>query len=77
MHQTLQQDKFEDADFKHDNNIFKFHHQIQKSSFFGPKFKNFYFFPETLQQGKIEGADFKYDNGFSKLQPKKTQTRHF
>ena len=24
LHQTLQQDKFEDADFKYDNSIFKF-----------------------------------------------------
>ena len=70
MHQTLQQDKFEDVDFKYDNNIFKFQPKNTEIWHFGPKFKNFYFLYKILQPGKFEGADFKYDNGFSKLLPK-------
>ena len=70
MHQTLQQGKFEDADFKYENNIFKFQPKNTEIGHFGPKFKNFNFLHEILQQANSSGADFKCDNGFSKLLPK-------
>ena len=50
MHQTLQQGKFEDADFKYENNIFKFQPKNTEIGHFGPKFKNFNFLHEILQQ---------------------------
>ena len=43
MHQTLQQDKFEDADFKYDNDIFKVQLKNLKQHIFDPKFKDFLF----------------------------------
>ena len=69
MRQTSQQNKFEDAVFKYGNIILKFQPQ-NTQTFFGHKFKGFYFLPQTLQKGKFEGTDIKYDNGFSKLLPK-------
>ena len=70
MHQTLQQDKLEDADFKYDKK------KIQISGIFGPKLKEF-FLHQTLQQEKLEDTNFKYDNSIFKSQPKYTQIRHF
>ena len=47
MHQSLQQDKFENANLKHGNNIFKFQHKslLDKLGIFGPNIKDFYFVP--------------------------------
>ena len=46
LHQTLQQDKFEEAGFKCDNSIFKFEPKyMQIRGIFGPKFKDFHFAP--------------------------------
>ena len=70
MRQTLWQDKFEDIDFKFDNDIFKFQPQNTEIWHFWSQISDFHFFLETLQQGKFEGADFRYDSGFSKSQPK-------
>ena len=48
LHQTSQQNKFEDAVFKYGNIILKFQPQ-NTQTFFGHKFKGFYFLPQTLQ----------------------------
>ena len=44
MHQTLQQEKFEDADFKYDNIAFKSEPKTPKSDIFGPNLNIFVFF---------------------------------
>ena len=41
--EILQSDKFEGADFKYDNIVFKFQPKIPKSGIFGPKFRHFCF----------------------------------
>ena len=64
MHQTLLQDKFEDAGLKHDINIFKFQSKnAQIKHILVPNLRNF-ILHQTLQSDKFEGVNFKYDNGF-------------
>ena len=79
-HEILQTDKFEGADFKYHNGIFKILAQkYPNKAFFGQKHPNkaFLFFREILQSDKFEGADFKYNNIVFKFQPKTTQIRRF
>ena len=49
MHKTLQQDKFEDANFKYDKNMFKFKSKNTQIKHFGTHILVFLFFREILQ----------------------------
>ena len=64
--EILQLDKFEGADFKYDNIVFKFQPQNTQIRHFWSKIYGFLFFREILQIDKFEGADLKYDKTFSK-----------
>ena len=76
FHQTLQQDKFEDFDFKHDKNIFKFQPKFQcKLGIFGPKFKDFYFAPNVAIR-QIRGLWFQIRILF-RILFRKTQIKQF
>ena len=68
LHENLQQDKFEDADLKHDNNILFSNSspKIRKLGISGPKFKDFYFATNFVIR-QIWGCWFKYDNCFFEL----------
>ena len=65
--EILQSDKFEGADFKYDNIVFKFQPKITQIRRFWSQIYAFLFFPEILQIDKLEGADFKYDNSVLKF----------
>ena len=70
IHETLELDKFKDADFKCDNKVLKFWSKsTQKRHFWSPSLA-FLFFHKVLQLDKFEGADFKNDNIIFKFQPK-------
>ena len=73
LHQTLQQDKFDD--FKYNNNIFKLHHCANQAFLF-PNLRIF-ILHQALQLNKFEGVNFKYDNSFLEFQPKNIQIKHF
>ena len=70
----LQLEKFEGADFKYDNSIFKILAQKYPNKTFSVKnIQIRHFWSQTLaflllhehfQINKFEGADFKYDNSF-------------
>ena len=64
MHQTMQQDKLEEADFKYDNDIFNFQPRNMQVRHIWSQIYGFLFFNQTLPKDKFEGADFKCDNGF-------------
>ena len=73
--EILQIDKFEDADFKYDNSIFKILSQKYPNKAFLVKNTQiwaFLFLQKILQLGKFEGIDFKYNNSFLKFYPKNT-----
>ena len=59
--------KFEGADFKYDNIVFKFQPQNTQIRHFWSQIQAFLFFREILQTDKSEGAGFKYDNSFLKI----------
>ena len=65
LHHTLQQDKFEDADFKYGNSIFKFQPKNTKIKYFCLRT---FILHQTLQLDKFEGVDFKYGNDFFEFQ---------
>ena len=69
MHQTLQQCKFENADFKYDKNIFKFQLKNTQVRHFRSQTWRFLFLNQTLHKYKFEEAYFKYDNSIFKYQP--------
>ena len=77
LHHNLQQDIFENTDFKYDNSIFKFQSQNTQIKHFWSQIQRFLFFDEILQLDKFEGADFKYDNGFFEFQSEITQIKYF
>ena len=77
MHQTLQQDIFENTDFKYDNSIFKLQPKNTQIKHFWSQIQRFLFFHEILQLDKFKGADFKCDNGFFEFQSEITQIKHF
>ena len=52
-------DKFQGADFKHDNSFLKLYSKNTQLRFF-------FVFLQNLQLDKFKGADFKYDNSFFK-----------
>ena len=54
MTQTLQQDKFEDVDLKHDNNIFKFQSKNTQIRYFWYQIEGFLFSTESLQSDKFK-----------------------
>ena len=64
--EILQSHKFEGADFKYHNIVFKFQPKITQIRCFWSQIQAFLFFPEILQIDNFEGADFKYDNSFFK-----------
>ena len=74
-------DKFDGADFKDDNIIFRFHPKHTQIKHFWPKLSAYLFFSKVLLLDKFKGADFKYDNITFNIQPKTTKKipkfRHF
>ena len=54
MTQTLQQDKFEDVDLKHDNNIFKFQSKNTQIRYFWYQIEGVLFCTKSLQSGKFK-----------------------
>ena len=54
MPQTLQQDRFEDVDLKHDNNIFKFQLKNTQIRYFWYQIEGFLFCTKSLQSDKFE-----------------------
>ena len=62
-------DKFEGADFKHDNSFLKIRHFLNKA-FLVPTLGIFIFGGKILQLYQFNGADFKYDNIFVNSYPK-------
>ena len=68
----LQLDKFEGADFKYDNIVFKFHSKSTQIRYFWSQILEFLVLHQTLQQDKFKDANFKYDNVFFKFQSKNT-----
>ena len=83
----LQLDKFEGADFKYDNSIFKILAQKYPNKAFLVKntqirhfwsqIQVFLFFRKILQLDKFEGADFKYDNSIFKILAQKYPNKAF
>ena len=67
FHEILQQNKFEGADFKYDNIVFKFRPKSTQIRHFLSQILAFLFFGKTLLIDKFEGVDFKYDNSFFKI----------
>ena len=67
MHETLQQDKSKEADFKYDTIFFQIPAQKYPNKAFWSQIYAFLFFHEILQLDKFEGADFKCDNSFFKI----------
>ena len=69
---------FNNADFKYDNTLLKFHPNNTQIKCVWSQIKTFLgFFGQILQLDKSEGFGFKYDNSFLKLQPKNTKIGHF
>ena len=78
FHKILQLDKFEGADFKYDDYMFKSEHQNTQICHFWSQIKGFLFFaPNFPIKVKLEGTDFKYDNNMFKFEPQNTQICHF
>ena len=83
----LQLDKFEGADFKYDNSIFKILAQKYPNKAFLVKntqirhfwsqIQVFLFFRKISQLDKFEGADFKYDNSIFKILAQKYPNKAF
>ena len=83
----LQLDKFEGADFKYDNSIFKivgekypikaFLVKNTQIRHFWSQIQVFLFFRKILQLDKFEGADFKYDNSIFKILAQKYPNKAF
>ena len=65
----MQSDKFQGADFKHDNIIFKFQSKNTWITHFWTQILGFLFRP-NFALNKFEGVNFQYDNGAFKFQPK-------
>ena len=76
--EILQLDKFEAADLKHDNIVFKFQPKKTQIRHFWSQICAFLFLRKKLQLNKFENASFKYDNSFlKKFWPQNTQMWHF
>ena len=76
LHQTLQQDKFEQADFKYDNSIFKFQHKNMQIRHFWSQIQAFLLFHEILQLDKFGVLISNMTILFSNSSPN-TEVRHF
>ena len=78
---VLQLNKFEGADFKYDNIVFKLLPQNTQIKHAGSQIQPFLFFclffHKILQLDKFGGADFEYHDSFFKFLPKNTQIRYF
>ena len=76
LRKILELGKFEGANFKYDNSIFKILAEKYPNKA-GSKFRHFCFFCKILQLDKLEDANLKFDNMVFKFQPQNTQIRHF
>ena len=70
MQQTLKQNQFEDADLKHDNNIFEFQRKNTQTRQFRSQTCGFFVLHKTLESDKFEGVDFNMKIAFSNCSPK-------
>ena len=61
LREILQLDKFEGANFKHNNIILKFQSKNTKTRHLWPQFSGVLHLYQTLQQEKFEDFDFKYE----------------
>ena len=85
--EVLQIEKFESADFKFDNSVFKvlaqkylynlFWVKDTQKWYFWPQILTFLFLCKILSLQKFKGIDLKYDKVFLKFYPKKSQITHF
>ena len=75
--EILQLDKFEAADLKHDNIVFKFQPKKNQIRHFWAQIQAFSLFYEILELDKFEGADLKCGKIVFEFQSKNIQIRHF
>ena len=73
----MQLDKFEGADFKCDNIVFKFQAKNTQIRHFWSQILEFSLVQEILKLDKSEEVNFKYDNIVFEFQHKNALLRHF
>ena len=75
FHEILESDKFQGADFKYDNIIFKFQPKNTRITHFWSHIFGLSFIHQTLLQDKFKDTDFKYDYILFNFQTKNIQIR--
>ena len=66
-------EKFEGAEFTHDNGVLKFQPKKTHIKHFAPEFRHFCLCLDIFRLKKFEAAAFKYGNSFSKSLPKNAE----